>query len=177
MCSSWRRTPWFGGTTALSGGWLWIPCNPLAARAGIQDSLDSARTYLRHELGNRYDEDRVEAFLRNGPAMVAFFQDRTDLKFMLGDAYPDYHPDAPGALPGGRAICPEPYDGRRLGDKLPQLRPPVRELTLFGLKVGSGPDFMHFFKARSIAALGLVCRPADRDAFSRRSRPMAVTCD
>ena len=42
-----EKDPWFGGTTALSGGWLWIPCNPLAARAGIQDSLDSARTYTQ----------------------------------------------------------------------------------------------------------------------------------
>ncbi len=143
-----EKDPWFGGTTALSGGWLWIPCNPLAVRAGVVDSLESARLYLKHETGNRYDAERVEAFLRNGPAMVEFFETRTELAFLIDTAYPDYHPDAPGGLPGGRAICAEPYDGLRLGDRLSQVRPPVRELTLFGLKVGSGPDFKHFFKAR-----------------------------
>ena len=143
-----EKDAWFGGTTALSGGWLWIPCNPLAVRVGVQDSLDRARTYLRHEVGDRYDGERIDAFLQNGPAMVEFFQTRTDVAFMLGRDYPDYHPDAPGALPGGRAICAESYDGLRLGDRLSQLRPQVREMTLFGLKVGSGPDFNHFFKAR-----------------------------
>ena len=143
-----EKDPWFGGTSAVSGGWLWIPCNPPAVRAGVDDSLDNARTYLKHETGNRYDEERIEAFLRNGPAMVEFFQTHTDVAFTLGRAYPDYHPDVPGSLPGGRAICAEAFDGRRLGDRLSQLRPPVRELTLFGLKVGSDPDFQHFFNAR-----------------------------
>lgn len=143
-----EKDAWFGGTTALSGGWLWIPCNPLAVRAGVQDSLDQVRTYLRHEVGERYDEERIEAFLQNGPVMVEFFHTQTDVEFALGSTYPDYHPDAPGGLPGGRAIYAEPYDGLLLGDRLAQLRPQVREMTLFGLKVGSGPDFSHFFKAR-----------------------------
>ncbi|HSQ04990.1 MAG TPA: FAD-dependent oxidoreductase, partial [Burkholderiales bacterium] len=143
-----EKDAWFGGTTAYSGGWLWIPCNPLAVRAGVQDSLDRARTYLRHEVGDRYDEERIDAFLQNGPAMVEFFQTQTDVRFALGNTYPDYHPDTPGALPGGRSIYAESYDGLLLGNRLSQLRPQVPEMTLFGLKVGSGPDFRHFFNAR-----------------------------
>lgn len=143
-----EKEPWLGGTTAISGGWLWIPCNPLAQRAGIADSLDKARAYLQHELEGRYDDRRIEAFLENGPKMVAFLEQAIGKRFILGDAYPDYHPDAPGALSGGRALCPQPYDGRALGDKLHQLRPPIRELTLFGIKVGSGPDFQHFANAQ-----------------------------
>lgn len=143
-----EKDAWFGGTTALSGGWLWIPCSPLAVQAGVDDTLDRARTYLRHEVGPRYVPERIEAFLRHGPAMVEFFQTRTDVRFVLGPAYPDYHPDAPGGTSGGRAICATPFDGLQLGDLLAKLRPPVREMTLFGLKVGSGPDFAHFFRAR-----------------------------
>jgi succinate dehydrogenase/fumarate reductase flavoprotein subunit len=143
-----EKDHWFGGTTALSGGWLWIPCNPLAVQAGVDDSLERARTYLRHEVGSRYVPERIEAFLQHGPAMVDFFHTRTDVRFVLGPAYPDYHPDAPGGTSGGRAICAAPYDGLQLGAMLAQLRPPVREMTLFGLKVGSGPDFAHFFRAR-----------------------------
>jgi succinate dehydrogenase/fumarate reductase flavoprotein subunit len=58
----------FGGTTAWSGGWLWIPRNPLAVAAGIVEDAEAPRTYLRHELGPHYDETRVEAFLEQGPA-------------------------------------------------------------------------------------------------------------
>lgn len=143
-----EKEKWIGGTTALSGGWLWVPGNPLAQRAGSGDSLDEARRYLRHELGPRYDTPRIEAFLKSGPEMVAFLERETEVRFLLGDSYPDYHPDAPGARQGGRALCPLPFDGRALGDRLRQIRPPVRELTLFGLKVGSGPDFRHFANAQ-----------------------------
>lgn len=138
----------FGGTTALSGGWLWIPCNPLAQRAGIVDSLAKARTYLEHELGAQFDGTRIDAYLAHGPRMVDFFERETAVRFLLGTGYPDYHPAQPGGTAGGRAICAEPFDGRELGEQLAQLRPPVREMTLFGLKVGSGPDFAHFFNAR-----------------------------
>jgi succinate dehydrogenase/fumarate reductase flavoprotein subunit len=143
-----EKDPWLGGTTALSGGWLWIPCNPLAQRAGVADSPDRARLYLRHELGDRYDGARINAFLEAGPGMVDFFERETAVKFFLGTDYPDYHPDAPGALPGGRAVCAEPFDGRELGETLAHIKPPPRELTLFGIKVGSGPDFRHFANAQ-----------------------------
>ena len=143
-----EKDQWFGGTTALSGGWLWVPCNPLAVRSGVQDSLDRVRAYLQNELGERYDVERIEAFLKNAPGMVEFFHTQTDVRFVCGTAYPDYHPDIPGALPGGRAVYAEPYDGLQLGNRLSELRPQVPEMTLFGLKVGTGPDFAHFFKAR-----------------------------
>lgn len=142
-----EKEPSIGGTTAVSGGWLWIPCNPLAQRAGIADSLDDARAYLQHELGNRYDEDRISAFLRTGPEMVDFFERETDVRFLLAP-YPDYRPEAPGSTTTGRAICAAPFDGRLLGKRLNAVRPPVRELTLFGIKVGSGPDFRHFANAQ-----------------------------
>ena len=142
-----EKEPWIGGTTAVSGGWLWIPCNPLAQRAGIVDSVDAARAYLQHELGNRYDEARISAFLRTGPEMVDFFERETAVRFLLGP-YPDYRPEAPGSTATGRAICAEPFDGRLLGRRLNEVRPPVRELTLFGIKVGSGPDFRHFANAQ-----------------------------
>jgi len=143
-----EKEPWLGGTTAVSGGWMWIPCNPLARRAGVADSPEQVRTYLRHELGDRYDAARIDAFLEAGPKMVEFFERETAAKFFLGSDYPDYHPDAPGGMAGGRAICPQPFDGRELGEMLAHIRPPVPELTLFGIKVGSGPDFRHFANAQ-----------------------------
>lgn len=153
----------FGGTSALSGGWIWIPCSPQAKAAGIDDSLAAARRYLEHELGPRFDAARVDAYLDNGAAMVEFFERETQVRFMLGSAYPDYHPDQPGGVEGGRALCPLPFDGRELGERLSWLRPPVREMTLYGLKVGSGPDFHHFFNARrSLGSAWYVARRVGR---------------
>jgi succinate dehydrogenase/fumarate reductase flavoprotein subunit len=143
-----EKEPQFGGTTALSGGWIWVPCSHHARAAGIEDSLDAARRYLESELGGRFDASRVDAYLGNAAPMVEFFEQKTAVRFMLGREYPDYHPTQPGGAAGGRALCPVPFDGRELGERLAWLRPPVREMTLYGLKVGSGPDFHHFFNAR-----------------------------
>src|SRR6478735_1139769 len=64
----------FGGTTALSGGWLWIPNHPMQKALGIKDSLEEASTYLLDQAGEHFDPDRVNAFLTQGPRMVEFFR-------------------------------------------------------------------------------------------------------
>lgn len=140
-----EKEPLVGGTTARSGGWLWIPCSPHARAAGIPDSKEAARLYLRHETGNHFDPERVEAFLEAGPAMVELLERRTRVRFVLGPHFSDYHPDAPGGLPGGRSICAEPFDGRELGPAVALLRPPLEEITLLGMMVGSGKELTHFF--------------------------------
>jgi succinate dehydrogenase/fumarate reductase flavoprotein subunit len=58
-----EKEPVLGGTTAWSGGWMWTPLSPLAQRAGIVEDLEAPRTYLRHVLGNTYNEAKVNAFL------------------------------------------------------------------------------------------------------------------
>src|SRR5882672_8157991 len=68
-----EKEPRFGGTTARSGGWLWIPGTSLARAWGIVEKPDEARTYLRHEAANSFDEARVDAFLKAGPEAVDFF--------------------------------------------------------------------------------------------------------
>src|SRR5512142_1788791 len=68
-----EKEPRFGGTTARSGGWLWIPGTALARAWGIAESPEQARTYLRHEAGNSFDAARVDAFLRAGPQAIDFF--------------------------------------------------------------------------------------------------------
>ena len=66
-----EKEPLFGGTTAWSGGWMWIPRNPLAVAAGIQEDLDGPRSYLRATLGGAAygtAHDRLEAFLASSTA-------------------------------------------------------------------------------------------------------------
>src|SRR5215472_2249929 len=72
-----EKEPRFGGTTARSGGWLWIPGTSLAKAWGIDESADQARTYLRYEAGNIFDAARVDAFLAAGPQAIDFFTTRT----------------------------------------------------------------------------------------------------
>jgi succinate dehydrogenase/fumarate reductase flavoprotein subunit len=136
----------FGGTTAWSGGWMWVPRNPLARAAGILEDIDGPRTYLRHILGPRFDARRVEAFLTHAPAMVQFHLDHTALKFVDGNAVPDFHGRMPGALQGGRSVCAAPFDAARLGPELmKQLRPPRDILSFLGMSIGA--DLRHFMRA------------------------------
>jgi succinate dehydrogenase/fumarate reductase flavoprotein subunit len=140
-----EKEPVFGGTTARSGGWMWVPNNGPAKRAGVQDSVEKARTYLQHETGAYFDADRIDSFLDSGPKAVEFFETQTALKFDLGPTFADYHPDAPGGMPGGRSIVAQPFDGRELGKEIKRLRPPLQEITFLGMMIGSGKELLHFF--------------------------------
>lgn len=140
-----EKEPVFGGTTARSGGWMWIPGNAPARRAGIDDSAAKARTYLEHETGAHFDEARVDAFLEAGPKAVDFFERETRLQFDLGPTFADYHPLAPGGMDAGRSIVARPFDGRELGGDIKRLRPPLSEITFLGMMIGSGKELLHFF--------------------------------
>jgi succinate dehydrogenase/fumarate reductase flavoprotein subunit len=137
----------FGGTTARSGGWLWVPGNPLALRSGVDDPLEDAKTYIQHAAGNHFDEARVNAFLDNAGAMVSFLETNSEVKFNFGKNYPDYHPDHPGGAEEGRSIHPQPFDGRKLGSSLATLAQPMPESTFMGMGLNSGPDLKHFLNA------------------------------
>ncbi len=154
-----EKQPRFGGTTARSGGWLWIPLNALSRAEGVRDELAQARAYLREETGAHFDAERVDAFLEEGPRMIDFFLAHTAVRFQGGYAFPDYHPGQPGALPGGRPIVAEPFDGRELGERLGDLATPLRELSFAGLVIGSGNDLKHFFHfTRSAESFRFVVR-------------------
>jgi len=134
-----------GGTTARSGGVLWIPGNSLSRNAGIADDEERATSYLRHATGQAFDARRVQAFLRNGPRMVDWFQKETSVKFVAVPEFPDYHPDTVGGLPGGRSILAAPFDGRELGKRFDWLRPPLREITFVGMMFNASQEIRHFF--------------------------------
>lgn len=137
----------FGGTTAWSGGWMWIPRNPLARAAGIEEDEETIRTYLRHELGEGYDESFVTMLIEQGPRMVSFFQRDTAVDFVDGNQIPDFHGRTPGAGLGGRSLCAKPFDGRELGKRLADLRPPLEDIAPFGMNIASGADLRHFLNA------------------------------
>jgi succinate dehydrogenase/fumarate reductase flavoprotein subunit len=89
--------PVLGGATSWSGGWMWAPLNPLSQADGIIEDVDAPRTYLKHALGENYDEPRVEALLENARHMVGFFEKHTALQFVSGTWIADIQGDLPGA--------------------------------------------------------------------------------
>src|SRR5216684_3663596 len=111
-----EKEPVFGGATAWSGGWMWVPGNPLAKRAGINEDPQQPRTYLKNELGDRYDPERVDAFLDN----------------------------VEGAATQGHQVIAAPYDGREIGPLIKRLRKTMRETSFMGMPIMAGADLMAF---------------------------------
>lgn len=153
-----EKDPVFGGATAWSGGWMWVPCNPLARRAGIVEDPELPRTYLKHELGEKYDAARIDAFLEAGPRMVEFFERHTALQFSDGNLIADIHGDTPGAGTGGRSVIAAPYDGREVGALIHRLRKTMRETSFMGMPIMAGKDLASFMNmtrsARSFVYAG-----------------------
>jgi succinate dehydrogenase/fumarate reductase flavoprotein subunit len=100
-----ERAADLGGTSALSGGRVWIPANGFPGNEA--DTVDAARTYLSGLFPAQY-EHMTEAFLAHGPEMARFVEKHTPHRFAVCGTYPDYHPDRPGATTGGRCLDMEP---------------------------------------------------------------------
>jgi len=142
-----EKEPVFGGTTALSGGVLWIPLNQHGRKQNPADTRDAVRTYMMQETGSYFDAAAVDAFIENGPKMVEFFERETEMKF-VPTLYPDYHPTVAGGVDIGRSILAAPFDIRGLGKDMPRLKPPLKTITFIGMMFNSSnADLKHFFQA------------------------------
>ncbi|HET7012413.1 MAG TPA: 3-oxosteroid 1-dehydrogenase [Streptosporangiaceae bacterium] len=119
-----EKTDKFGGSTARSGGGVWIPGNSVLKRAGVKDSPEQASAYLAHVAGEGVEPARQQALLAHGPAMLDMLRSASPVEFEWIPGYADYYPEAEGGLAGGRTIEPVPFDGRVLGDDLDSLNPP-----------------------------------------------------
>jgi succinate dehydrogenase/fumarate reductase flavoprotein subunit len=114
-----------GGTTAMSGGMLWIPLNHHQAEHGVEDSLEEVVAYLDAMAPERLDPDTVSGFLEGGPEMVRFLADHTPVRLRLFTGFPDYQPNLVGAKAhGGRSLDPEAYPFDELGNAASRVNPP-----------------------------------------------------
>ncbi len=97
-----------GGTTAWSGGMIWIPNNHHMAELGIDDSADDAHAYLMSLSHGLINPDLARAYVDTGPEMVQWMEENTPAKFVIVEGFPDYHPEHPFGKPGGgRSLeCP-----------------------------------------------------------------------
>ena len=122
----------FGGTSAISGGGIWIPNNHYFAAKGGKDSYDKALQYIMTAGGGRADETKVRAYLDHAPAMIKYLEDKSRVRYAVAEKYPDYYQHVPGSLPGGRSLDPELFDTSVLGDELENLRRPSPSTLLMG---------------------------------------------
>jgi succinate dehydrogenase/fumarate reductase flavoprotein subunit len=138
-----EKTEFVGGTTAWSGGMVWIPANRNMQAVGLTDTLSDAEAYLAVTVPESDNRDLREAFLTRGPEAIAFLEQHTEVRLQPVRVYPDYYPDLPGATAGGRVLEPVIYDGGRLGSHFARLRPPLPEFTLFGGMMVNRQDIPH----------------------------------
>jgi succinate dehydrogenase/fumarate reductase flavoprotein subunit len=141
-----EKTEFVGGTTAWSGGMVWIPVNAAMKQAGLPDSPSDAADYLASTVPETENADLRETFLARGPEAVEYLEANTEVRLQAVKVYPDYYPDRPGATAGGRVLEPVTFDGARLGTNFKRLRPPLPEFTLFGGMMVNRRDIPHLRK-------------------------------
>jgi len=113
-----------GGTTAMSGGMLWIPNNLYQQEAGIEDSDEDVVAYLDALAPGALDPDTLGAFLERGPEMIRYFAEKTPVRFHAYADFPDYQPYLPGAkAEGGRSLDNEAFSFEQLGKWAARVNP------------------------------------------------------
>lgn len=142
-----EKTDRIGGSTAISGGALWIPLNAQTEAAGHPDSYDKVWTYLQETVGAAASDEMKRAYLDAGPRMMDDLVARGFLRVAARTASPDYYPDLPGAAMGGRSLDPVEFDGRKLGRHFKTLRDPLKEFTVLGGMMVSITDVRHLLRA------------------------------
>lgn len=142
-----EKTEYIGGTTAWSGGMVWIPANHQMQSAGLSDDLAWAEAYLDGTVPEAHGADLRKAFLAHGAEAIDYLQAHTEVRLQPVEIYPDYYPDLPGATAGGRVLEPLAFDGFKLGHHFKRLRAPLPEFTLFGGMMVNRLDIPHLRKA------------------------------
>lgn len=122
----------YGGTAAVSGGGVWVPCNDQIADAGGNDSREEALTYVRHLTRGEVPDAKLESYVDSARAMVRDLAENHGVHFHSVAKYPDYFPDQPGGKPGFRTMEPAVFDLSRLGDELDRQREPYPGTLLLG---------------------------------------------
>ncbi|MGV9610674.1 3-oxosteroid 1-dehydrogenase [Nocardia xishanensis] len=120
----------YGGSTARSGGGVWIPGNKALRASGRPDDREDARTYLHSIVGDVVPKDRIDTYIDRGAEAFDFVLDHTPLKMKWVPGYSDYYPEAPGGLGEGRSCEPKPFNLKVLGAERDNLEPPYAKAPL-----------------------------------------------
>ncbi|MFA5055161.1 MAG: FAD-binding protein [Dehalococcoidia bacterium] len=123
----------YGGSTAMSGGAMWVPNNHLMKQEGLSDSSDEGLAYLKAITGGKVPEDRMRAYVENAPEVVKWLEEHSRARYRVVHGSSDFYADAAGAKSqGGRTIEPVPFNGWKLGKLRAQIRGLHPQVLVFG---------------------------------------------
>ncbi|MED5814032.1 3-oxosteroid 1-dehydrogenase [Mycolicibacterium sp. 050232] len=125
-----EKAPHYGGSTARSGGGVWIPNNEILKRDGVKDTAEAARTYLHKIIGDVVPAEKIDTYLDRSPEMLSFVLKNSPLKLCWVPGYSDYYPETPGGKPTGRSVEPKPFNAKKLGVDEKGLEPPYGKVPM-----------------------------------------------
>lgn len=156
-----EKSAQYGGTSAVSGGGIWVPCNHHIAELGGADSREAALTYVEACVEGASSDERVKAYLDSAPQLLRYLETKTPVRYQSLPKYADYFQDRPGAMPGYRALDPLPFDGARLGAEFERLREPSPG-TLVNGRVAVTSKEAHLLLSKGPGYIGLALRQFGR---------------
>jgi 3-oxosteroid 1-dehydrogenase len=164
-----------GGSTAMSGGIVWVPNNPVMRADGVPDSYEDAMAHFEAvvgDVGPASSFERRHAFLTAGPEMVSFLRER-GVRFVHCPGYSDYYSSAKGGHDNGRGIEAVPFDGRVLGEWLGKLQPGLAQSLGLAVMTNEARSLSHY--NRSIGAFAVSARVVLRTYAARLRRQALLT--
>jgi 3-oxosteroid 1-dehydrogenase len=128
-----EKTEAYGGSSAMSGGSLWIPCNHLMKQDGVvNDSPEEALEYLKNITRGEVPEEKLSKYVEQSPKMLKYLHEEARLNMFSMPGYADYYPEVQGGKPGARACEPHRFDARLLGDEFDRMRPLALQELIVG---------------------------------------------
>ncbi|MBP1687256.1 MAG: kstD [Deltaproteobacteria bacterium] len=160
----------FGGSTAISGGVVWVPNNPLMAQHGISDSTDAGLQYLETVTAGTSSTERLRAYVETAPRMMSTLAENSHVRFECVKTYPDYFPEVPGGKSGGRSCEPLVFDALQLGAEFGRMRRMPTERLILGGRLSMRAADGHLMLAGGLPATWFMLRALVRYYTNLRAR-------
>jgi succinate dehydrogenase/fumarate reductase flavoprotein subunit len=151
-----ERSDKIGGTTAVSGGGIWVPLNHHMSEIGAQDTREEAIEYCKRLAAGRSSDELLETFVDTAHVMLTYLEEHTPVRYRACPM-PDYRPEDPGAKTCGRTLDPELFSKAELGEWADKLRP--SPLLFVPIKIEE--SFMAFSQPKSLPVGEIVQRMKD----------------
>ena len=120
-----EKGEFYGGSTAMSGGVVWVGNNPHMAGVGITDSDEDTLTYLKHITAGEVPEEKLSTYVSASQRVLRYLGEKAHLEVMPIAKYTDYYPEAPGGKLGARSVEPRPFDGAHESFSLARTQRPL----------------------------------------------------
>lgn len=170
-----EKTPWAGGSTAKSGGVIWVPGNRFMCKDGENDTAEAGITYLDALIGDDPDapgtsREKRSAYVNEASRMIEFLT-RQGVEFERSSNYwPDYYDELPGSCKTSRGVAAKLFNTNRLGAWREKLRPGLIKVPARLTEVTKLP----YYK-RSWAGRKMFATVALRTAWTRLTRQRIVS--